>query len=126
MAGLRGSRGEPDRPQIRPEIADLRPDPGSIRLPAAPSKAPPGTRRLSGLLLATASTRLAAWCVMTETLQVVRQEAVVESGLTSQLHRHLDLFVEKFVKIGDEILGWALLYDVTDLVRQIHRFEGRK
>ena len=63
---------------------------------------------------------------MTETLQVVRQESVGASGLASQLHRRLDLVVEKFVKIGDEILGWALLYDVTDLVRQIHRFEGRQ
>ena len=39
-------------------------------------------------------------------------------GLPSQLHRRLDLVVEQFVKIGDEILGWALLYDVADLVRE--------
>ena len=61
---------------------------------------------------------------MTKTLQVVGQEAVGAGGLPSQLHRRLDLVVEQFVKIGDEILGWALLYDVADLVRQIHRFES--
>ena len=46
--------------------------------------------------------------------------------LTCQLPRFLDLVVEQLVEVGDEVVGRALLNDVADLLRQVHRLESGK
>ena len=52
------------------------------------------------------------------------QEAVGTCGRSCQLHRFIDFLAEKFIEVGDEILGRTLFYDVTDILFQIHRLEG--
>ena len=54
------------------------------------------------------------------------EEAVGTCGLSCQLPRRVDFFTEKPVEVGDEILRRTLFYDVPDLPRQVHGFEGSK
>ena len=54
------------------------------------------------------------------------QKAVGTCSVSCELARRLDFFPEKSIEVGDEILGRTLFYDVSDLLRQIHRLEGSK
>ena len=52
------------------------------------------------------------------------KEPVSSRSGSSQGRRSFERFAEELVEVGDEILGRSLLYDVTDLFRQVHGLEG--
>ena len=52
-----------------------------------------------------------------------KEPASSRSG-SSQGGRSFDLSAEELVEVGDEIIGRSLLYDVTDLPRQVDGLEG--